>query len=455
MASTESASAAARTLPTLPVLASLLLAVAALACVEPAPVAPALPSSTAASAPVAPGRSTLLRDGGPNIEALEEQLRGLAKDAPERPRIVRRLADACVALEDRARRDKLVHDLRHDADPRADAEAVASKRAAEAVEGARRAAIRYYRVLAREYPAWCSGHGQDGGLGCGDEVLSHLAYELEEGHEMEDAYQAHRELITTFPQSRFVPLAYLALAEPLFEAAQRDPARAPLAEKAYQEVLRFPPPENRSAGIAHYKLAYVRWSRGDLAGALAEMTKAIEVCEAFPSPSGAQLAGAARREITALYAAAGDPRGAVAFFSRLSGESRGGVYRTPGDARCTGREVPGPRQACRRGRARPRLAGARRGREDLRAGRPHRPRSGEQGIDPGGAGAAATRGGGLRLAPGRAGAVREGAVSFGRARQPLATRASMAATTSSARVCHSPGVTRTTRQPRRRQKRGV
>lgn len=323
MASTESASAAARTLPTLPVLASLLLAVAALACVEPAPVAPALPSSTAASAPVAPGRSTLLRDGGPNIEALEEQLRGLAKDAPERPRIVRRLADACVALEDRARRDKLVHDLRHDADPRADAEAVASKRAAEAVEGARRAAIRYYRVLAREYPAWCSGHGQDGGLGCGDEVLSHLAYELEEGHEMEDAYQAHRELITTFPQSRFVPLAYLALAEPLFEAAQRDPARAPLAEKAYQEVLRFPPPENRSAGIAHYKLAYVRWSRGDLAGALAEMTKAIEVCEAFPSPSGAQLAGAARREITALYAAAGDPRGAVAFFSRLSGNLAG------------------------------------------------------------------------------------------------------------------------------------
>ena len=95
-----------------------------------------------------------------------------------------------------------------------------------------------------------------------DEVLFHLAHEHEQDREPAEARKVYREIIKSWPLSRYLPHAYLAFAEMYFDEGVRDPPKLALAEKAYLEVLRFPPPDNTVAGYAHYKLAYVHFNRG-------------------------------------------------------------------------------------------------------------------------------------------------------------------------------------------------
>ena len=317
---------------------------------EPRPAAPLAapaspdPSSTAAASPdpradadpAAPGSveahdavrgpQRVLMDGGMSLEGLEQLFAATPKGAPERPRLMRRLAEAYVELETGARRSETEHAVRRAEAKRAgntsreEAEAAEEAKAAKTVEGARRRAIAYYSRLAGEYPQWCQGgaHG-----GCADEVLYDLAFEHETGREPAEARKVYVELIKKYPQSRFLPNAYLALGEQFFEEAAGDPPKLALAEQAYLEVIKYPPPDNKVAGYAHYKLAYVYWTKGESARALSEMTKAIDVCQTHPSSTGAQLAKAARHDLAGLYAIAGDPHKAYAFLSRWSGDPPG------------------------------------------------------------------------------------------------------------------------------------
>jgi tetratricopeptide (TPR) repeat protein len=261
-----------------------------------APKTPAeAPSASAARGPPTP--TALRASPRGEIAALESLYAGVARDSPERPVLLRRLADEYVALETVAQRET-------------------GERAQAIVQVARRKAIAYYAQLAAEYAKWCAG-------ACTDEVLFHLASEHEAAGETAEARRAYHEIIRSWPASRYLPNAYLSFAELFFEEAGRDPAKLAPAEKAYQEVLRFPPPDNKLAAYAHYKLAYVHFNRGDTTRALDEMTKAIEVSEAQQSPDLSELARNARRDLVPIYAAGGDPSRAYDFLSARSGDRPG------------------------------------------------------------------------------------------------------------------------------------
>jgi tetratricopeptide (TPR) repeat protein len=82
-------------------------------------------------------------------------------------------------------------------------------------------------------------------------------------------------------------------------------------------------------GYAWYKLAYVFWNLGELPQALNAFKKTIDYGAGNPQgPGAAHLAETARKEIVTVYALAGDPSGAYAFFKTLSGDPPASSVRT-------------------------------------------------------------------------------------------------------------------------------
>jgi len=268
------------------------------------------------------------------IQGLESLLTATSAGSPDRPGILRRLADGYVELEAVSFRKKMESRIRADEVRRRDpakAGALAAEAAkAEKVEiAARQAAIKEYEQLRARYPRWCQSPAVASAPGCADEVLYDLAYEHEQNGDPNQARKVYLELIQTAPASRYVPSAYLAFGELFFQEAQGDPSKWALAEQSYREVARFPAPENKVLGYAHYKLAYVYWNKGDLPLAVGELKKTIEVGRQFPTlPNAGQLATSARRDLVPLYALTGDAKKAYEFFHPLSEDSGGDASRT-------------------------------------------------------------------------------------------------------------------------------
>ena len=111
-------------------------------------------------------------------------------------------------------------------------------------------------------------------------MLYYLAYEYEQAQDLENARKVYYELIQKAPQSKYIPNAYLAFGELFFNEAQGDPSKWELAAQAYQEVIKYPPPNNKVFGYAHYKLAYVYWNKGEFPRALDEFKKTIDYGDA-------------------------------------------------------------------------------------------------------------------------------------------------------------------------------
>jgi tetratricopeptide (TPR) repeat protein len=268
------------------------------------------------------------------IQGLETLLSATPAGAPDRPGLIRRLADGYVELEASASRSKLegrasADEIRRK-DPARAAALVAEAAKSEKVESAaRQAAIKYYGELASKHPRWCQSVTPGKISGCVDETLYNLAYEHEQAGELDKARKTYLELINVAPQSRYIPNAYLAFGELFFQEAQGDPSKWGLAEQSYREVVKYPAPDNKVAGYAHYKLGYLYWNKGDLAQSVSEFKKTIEHGTQFSALPGAkQLAHAARRDIVPVYALAGDPRKAHDFFKPLSGDASGESGRT-------------------------------------------------------------------------------------------------------------------------------
>jgi tetratricopeptide (TPR) repeat protein len=271
------------------------------------------------------------------IQGLESLFASTPKNAPDRPKLMRRLAEGYVELESAAFRDKTENAIKADEAKRKNPKAVAGLRAESAkankiLVAARQAAIKYYTLLKSQYPKWCqSTNASDPAksTGCTDEVLYYLAYEYEQAQQLDQARKVYFELIQNWPQSKYIPNAYLAFGELFFNEAQGDPSKWGLAEKSYLEVIKYPAPDNKVWGYAHYKLGYVYWNQGDFARAMSEFKKTIEYGTQYSQlPNAAQLAIAARRDIIPVYALAGDPRRAYDFLKPLSGDTGGSVEKT-------------------------------------------------------------------------------------------------------------------------------
>jgi tetratricopeptide (TPR) repeat protein len=250
------------------------------------------------------------------LQGLENLYASTPKNAPERAQLLRRLAEDYVELEAAAFRDKTEAGIKADEAKKTNASAAMKlqeqgTQAAKIMLAARNKAINYYTLLKNSYPHYSQM----------DEVLYYLAYEYEQGQDYNNARKVYYELIQKAPQSKYIPNAYLAFGELFFNEAQGDPSKWDLAAGAYREVIKYPPPNNKVYGYAHYKLAYVHWNKGEFPNALDEFKKTIDYGTQFASlPNSAQLAKSARRDLVPVYALSGRPDAAYNFFHNLSGD---------------------------------------------------------------------------------------------------------------------------------------
>lgn len=278
------------------------------------------------------GREFLLRE----IASVSKLYRDTPKTSKEKPQLLRRLADNYAELESDLYREQietaaLAADVRRINPVRSSHLAKRAKDIASRVGKARREAIRHYKRLADKHPTFCQSPGEKKleDRGCTDQTLYYLAYEHELAKQYDDARVVYLRIINAWPKSRYVPHAYLAFGELYFNEAQGDPARWPLAQKAYEEVASFPAPKNPLFGYAHYKLAYVHWNQGAHALALEHFKKVIAFGTKHPNlPNATGLMTAARRDIVPVYAMTGKADKAYAFFKPLSGDSAGSSKKT-------------------------------------------------------------------------------------------------------------------------------
>ncbi len=249
-------------------------------------------------------------------------------DNPDRPRLMRRLADNYVELESAVFREQIeAQDAARRNQQRAPRRAAELKRkarvAAKVVKRARQRAISFYERLATQHRSYCRFPHQKklANRGCTDEVLYYLAYEHEQARDLAKARDAYLELIGHWPASTYLPNAFLAFGELYFSEAQGKPSRWALALQAYQKVLEHKPPTNKLWGYAQYKLGYVHWNQGRHAKALDAFKKVIDFGTRYPQlPNTKGLTEAARRDIVPVYALVGNPKLAYNFFKPLSGD---------------------------------------------------------------------------------------------------------------------------------------
>jgi len=266
------------------------------------------------------------------IQQVEALFASTPKGSADRPKLMRRLAEGYVELEAAAFRDKTEQAIKADEakakkDPKEKAYREESGKADKMLGLARQSAIKYYNMLKNQYPKWCqvtNSADPTKSTGCTDEVLYYLAYEHEQAGTpagLEEARKVYFELIQNWPQSKYIPNAYLAFGELFFNEAQGDPSKWQTAQQSYSEVIKYPPPENKVWGYAHYKLGYVYWNMGDFLKSISEFKKTIEYGMQYASlPNAKELANSARRDIIPVYALGGAPKAAHDFFKPLSGD---------------------------------------------------------------------------------------------------------------------------------------
>jgi len=258
------------------------------------------------------------------IQQTEALFQTTKQNSPDRPQLARRLAEQYVELEAAAFRDKTEAEIKRDdtkkTNPQAAGQFQTNANQADAVaKAARKKAIDYYTIILRDYPNYPAL----------DEVLYYLAYEYEQANDYKMARSVYYELINKRPDSKYIPNAYLAFGELFFNEAQGDPSKWELAAKAYSEVIKYPPPNNKVYGYAWYKLAFVYWNKGELEKALNAFKRTIEFGTNFPQlPGASKLADSARRDVIPVYALKGDPAQAYAFLRSLSGDPPGSSEKT-------------------------------------------------------------------------------------------------------------------------------
>ncbi len=149
--------------------------------------------------------------------------------------------------------------------------------------------IRTFEVLVTDHPRYQRM----------DEVLFYLAFAYQDSHNQTDARRVYLTLIQRFPQSRFIPNAYLSFAEFFFEQGAMEEAR-----QFYQRVIDINTPENQVYGFALYKIAWVYFNLSDFDASLQSFYRVVDYArEHQDNPSVAPLLRSARTELVGAYGA--------------------------------------------------------------------------------------------------------------------------------------------------------
>lgn len=139
------------------------------------------------------------------VQALESLKNASSTSSPDYPQIVRRLGEDYSEL------------------------AYANGAEAKPATAARRKAIAEYSTLVASFPNYAQL----------DEVLYYLGYTYELDGDSTSARKTYYTLIQKYPNSKWIPYAYYSFGEAFAAEAKSDPSKWPLAQQAYQEVLKF------------------------------------------------------------------------------------------------------------------------------------------------------------------------------------------------------------------------
>lgn len=149
-----------------------------------------------------------------------------------------------------------------------------------------------------------------------DEVLFKLAYLLQTVKREDLAREVFHELIKDYPNSKYIPDAYLSFAEFYFQKGEMDAAR-----KFYERVEQFP--DSSVYGYAVYKKGWCYVNLGDFKKALEIFVGVIRLTEQGKGGNKGQreaLQREARKDVVKAYARVGGPDKAWEFFQRVGGD---------------------------------------------------------------------------------------------------------------------------------------
>lgn len=153
----------------------------------------------------APRSTALLKVENDGLQRLFDATK---KTAPDRPALLRRLAESHVELS----------------------RAAAREGAMDEAKVARALALSRYQDLENDHPTFAKM----------DEVLYFHALELEMAHDLTGARKTFYVLIKDHPSSSYVGPAYFAFGEMFHVDAQTDPSKKSLADQAWQEAAKYP-----------------------------------------------------------------------------------------------------------------------------------------------------------------------------------------------------------------------
>jgi tetratricopeptide (TPR) repeat protein len=149
-----------------------------------------------------------------------------------------------------------------------------------------------------------------------DEVLFRLAYLLQMIKKEDQAREFFHRLIKDYPQSKYVPNAYLSFAEFYFQKGEMENAG-----KFYEKVEQFP--GSSVFGFALYKKGWVEINLGNFKSALEIFVKVIQLCEngKIPKNQAGPLMKEAKKDLVKAYARTpgASPDKAWDFFQRMGG----------------------------------------------------------------------------------------------------------------------------------------
>jgi tetratricopeptide (TPR) repeat protein len=150
-----------------------------------------------------------------------------------------------------------------------------------------------------------------------DEVLFRLAYLLQMIKKEDQAREFFHRLIKDYPQSKYVPNAYLSFAEFYFQKGEMENAG-----KFYEKVEQFP--GSSVFGFALYKKGWVEINLGNFKNALEIFVKVIQLCQngKIPKNQAGPLQKEAKKDVVKAYARTpgASPDKAWDFFQRVGGD---------------------------------------------------------------------------------------------------------------------------------------
>jgi tetratricopeptide (TPR) repeat protein len=130
-------------------------------------------------------------------------------------------------------------------------------------------AMDVYRIILEKYPEYQRR----------DEVLFTMGYNLYESGEKPEGVKMYWELIKSYPESRFVPDAYLAMGEHFFNSNDVFNAK-----KAYEKAMQFK--DLRIQTFALYKLAWCDYNLGEYDKGIEKFKQVVKMAENVQTAEG-------------------------------------------------------------------------------------------------------------------------------------------------------------------------